>query len=114
MASGYASGKRLGRRVPGKRLLTRFHCGGFHDEDLGCGVSFRSLFLPGIAVEVTEKCFAISPGSFGPAVDKGFDLSPTCVAQGRRSAEVGGIGLHQTGVEPMLADQEAEAVAEAW
>ena len=66
----------------------------------------------GIAVEVTEKGFAIVRGSFGQVVDEGFDLLSTGIAEGGGSAVVSGIGLHETGVEPMLADQEAETVAE--
>ena len=62
---------------------------------------------------MAEKCFAIVRGSFGQVVDEGFDLIATCIAQRRRSAVVGGVGLHQAGVEPMLSDQEAEAVAES-
>jgi hypothetical protein len=68
--------------------------------------------MPGITIEVADKRFAIAGGSFGQMVNEGFDLLTTGIAQGRRSAVVGGISLHQAGVEPMLSDQEAEAVAE--
>src|ERR1700730_3757449 len=113
MVSGDASGKRLGRYEPGKRPPTRRHCCGFHDEDLGCGVSFLGLLLlPRIAVEVAEKCFAIVRGSFSQMVDEGFDLLTRCISQGCGSAVISGVSLHQTGVEPMLADQKAETVAQ--
>src|ERR1700730_8956556 len=108
-----ASGNRPGGRGPGIRPPACLLCRVFHDEDLGCDVSFRGLLLrPGIAIKVAEKGFAIVRGSFGQMVDKCFDLLATCIAQGGGSAVIGGVGLYQTGVEPVLADQEAEAVAE--
>ena len=110
-----ASGNRPGRRGPGIRPPACLLCRVFHDEDLGCDVSFRGLLLrPGIAIKVAEKAFAIARSSFGQVVNEGFDLVSACIAQGRSSAVIGGIGLHQTGVEPMLADQEAESVTEPW
>src|SRR6202521_2231285 len=80
------------------------------DSDLnGCGCSveaFRAavssqyfglgLLLPGKAVEVAEKRFAIVRSSFGQMVNEGFDLFTTRIAQGRSSAVVCGIGIHET------------------
>src|SRR5579863_509453 len=42
-----------------------------------------------------------------------LDLSSTGIFQGLRATEVDGISLDQVGIEPMLTDQLAEAIANA-
>ena len=44
--------------------------------------------------------------------DKGFDQLATSALQGFSAAEMGGIGLDEVRIEIVLADQEAELVAE--
>ena len=44
--------------------------------------------------------------------DEGFDLLAGGFAEGFGAAEVDGVGLDQVGIELMLADQLAEAVAD--
>lgn len=43
--------------------------------------------------------------------DEGFDLLAGSLTEGLGAAEVDGVGLDEVGVELMLADQLAEAVA---
>src|ERR1700722_13314425 len=45
-------------------------------------------------------------------VDEGFDLLSTGIPQGRSSTVIGGIGLHEAGVQLVLANQEAKSIAE--
>ena len=56
---------------------------------------------------------AIFGGALGQVVDEGFDLISAGISQGGGAAVIGGIGLHEAGIEVVLADQQAEAVAEA-
>ena len=71
------------------------------------------LLLLGIAVELADQPFAIFSGALGEVVDESFDLISGGLPQAGGAAEVGGIGLHEAGIELVLANQEAEAVAEA-
>ena len=45
--------------------------------------------------------------------DEGFDLIRAGIAQRGGAAVVSGIGFDEAGIEMVLADQQAEAVAEA-
>jgi hypothetical protein len=45
--------------------------------------------------------------------DEGFDPIPAGLADFLGAAEISGIALDQGGIELMLADQEAESIAEA-
>jgi hypothetical protein len=44
--------------------------------------------------------------------DEGLDQVPAGLPDGLGTAEVRGVGLHEVGIEVVLADQEAEPVAE--
>ena len=67
----------------------------------------------GIAIELADQPVAIFGGALGQIVDEGFDLISAGISQGGGAAVVGGIGLHEASIELVLADQQAEAVAEA-
>jgi hypothetical protein len=67
----------------------------------------------GIAVELADQPVAIFDGTFGEIVDEIFDELPAGIAECSGTAVVGGIGLDETSIEVMLANQQAEAVAEA-
>jgi hypothetical protein len=67
----------------------------------------------GIAIELADQSVAILGGALGQIVNEGFDLISVGIPQGRGSAVVGGIGLHEASIESVLADQQTEAVAEA-
>src|SRR3984893_19586882 len=47
-------------------------------------------------------------------IDEGFDLLSGGIVKGRSSAIIGGVGFHESGIELMLANQQAEPVAQAW
>ena len=51
-------------------------------------------------------------GPVGQVGDKAFDLLPGGLAEGFGAAEIDGVGLDQVGIELMLADELAEAVAD--
>jgi hypothetical protein len=69
--------------------------------------------LRSIAVEVTNQSGAVLSGALGQNVNKGFDQIPAGITQSGGSTVVGGIGLHEAGIELVLAHQEAKAIAEA-
>jgi len=74
----------------------------------------RTFLRSGIAVELAEQCVAVFLGPIGPIgqmSNKAFDLLAGGFAEGLGAAEVDGVGLDQVGIELMLADQLAEAVA---
>ena len=88
-------------------------CWDCRHADLGYGVSWGNLLRFGIAVELADQPVAIFGGALGQIVDEGFDLISAGISQGGGSAVVGGIGLHEASIELVLANQQAEAVAEA-
>ena len=45
--------------------------------------------------------------------DEGFDQITTGFFEGFGAAEVGGVGLHECGIEVVLADQKAELIAQS-
>lgn len=53
-------------------------------------------------------------GPFAQMIDEGLDHIAAGLSQLFSSAELGGIALHQIRVELVLADQQAETIAEAW
>ena len=78
-------------------------------------LAFHELHLRrlGIAIELAEQGIAVPGGPIGEVGDEGLDLASAGVAKGWGSAIVSGIGLHEAGIELVLADQQAELVAEA-
>src|SRR5271165_1929239 len=65
-----------------------------------------------IAVELAEQSIAVSLGRLGKLLDEAFDLLAGGVFEGFGSAEVDGVGFHQLGIEPVLANDLAETVAD--
>ncbi len=68
------------------------------------------MFL-GIAVELAEQGVAVFLGPVGQVRDEAFDLFAGGFAEGFGAAEIDGVGLDEVGIELVLADQLAEAVA---
>jgi hypothetical protein len=66
----------------------------------------------GIAIEVTDQTGPVFGGPLGQVVDEIGDQFPTGLAEGSGAAEVSGIAFDQGGIELMLADQLAEAIAQ--
>ena len=62
---------------------------------------------------MAEQTLAILGSSFCKVVDEGFDRFSAGVAEGWGSAVVGGIGLHEGGIELVLTDQQAETITQA-
>lgn len=66
----------------------------------------------GIAVEFGKKASVVFAGPFSEVIDEGFDHIPAGASQLFGSAELSGIALHEMGIELVLADQEAQAIAQ--
>src|SRR5579859_4084821 len=64
-----------------------------------------------VAVQLAEQGIAILLGPVSQVLNEVLDLLACGVTQSSHSAEIDGIGLHQIGVEFMLADELAEAIA---
>jgi hypothetical protein len=62
---------------------------------------------------VAKQPFTVPCGANGQIVNEGFDLLSAGISQSGGPAVVSGIGLHEASIEMVLANQEAEAVAEA-
>ena len=62
---------------------------------------------------MAEQTVAILGGSLCQVVDEGLDRFAAGVTEGWSAAVVGGIGLHEGGIELVLADQQAETIAQA-
>ena len=71
-----------------------------------------TFLIYGIAVELAEQGIAVFLGPVGQVGDEGFDLFAGGFAEGFGAAEIDGVGLDQVGIELVLADQLAEAVAD--
>ncbi|MHB8617569.1 MAG: hypothetical protein ACYC93_16050 [Candidatus Acidiferrales bacterium] len=65
----------------------------------------------GKTAEFREKSIAILKGPFGEVVDERLDHIAAGGSQLFGSAELGGIAFHEIGIELVLADQQAEAIA---
>jgi hypothetical protein len=65
-----------------------------------------------IAVELAEQRVTVFLGPVGQVGDEAFDLLAGGFAEGLGAAEIDGVGLHEVGIELVLADQLAEAVAD--
>jgi hypothetical protein len=66
----------------------------------------------GIAIELADQPVAIFRGAHGQIVNEVFDLLSAGLSQGGSSTVVSGVGFHESSIEVVLADQQAEAVAE--
>jgi hypothetical protein len=60
---------------------------------------------------LAEQCVPVFLGSVGQVRDEAFYLLEGGFAESLGAAEIDGVGLDQVGIELMLADQLAEAVA---
>jgi hypothetical protein len=67
----------------------------------------------GIAIKLAEQSVAVPGGPIGQVSDEGLDLALGGVSEGGGSAIVRRIALDEAGIELVLADQQAESVAEA-
>ena len=72
----------------------------------------RHLLSAEIAVELAEQGIAVFLSPVGQVGDEVFDLLASGLAQCLDAAEIGRVRLDQGGVELMLANQLAEAVAD--
>ena len=61
---------------------------------------------------MAEKGRTVFRGPFGQMSDEGFDLLSGGIVKGRSPAIIGGISFDQSGIELVLANQKAEAIAE--
>jgi hypothetical protein len=75
-------------------------------------VSWSLLLRSGIAVELAEKGRAVFRRQVSQIRNEGFDPLPRRISQVRSTAGIGGISFDQVGIELMLPDQKAEAIAE--
>src|ERR1039458_2696561 len=79
----------------------------------GPGVSCdHLLFRAHVAIELAEQGIAVLLGPVGQLLDEVLNLVPAGLSERLRTAEVDGVGLYQFGVELVLADDLAEAVAD--
>ncbi len=61
-------------------------------------------------MQLAEEARAIFGRALCEVIYEPFDLIPARVSKCGSPAVVGGIGLHESGVELVLADQQAEAI----
>src|ERR1039458_10011383 len=78
----------------------------------GPGVSCdHLLFRAHVAIELAEQGIAVLLGPVGQLLDEVLHLLPAGLPERFCAAEVDGVGLYQFGIELVLADDLAEAVA---
>jgi hypothetical protein len=65
-----------------------------------------------VAVELAEQGIAVLLGPVGQLLDEVLNLFPAGFSESLRAAEVDGVGLYEFGIELVLADDLAEAVAD--
>jgi len=78
---------------------------------LRSGVSSCTRFLAEIAVELAEQGIAVFLGPIGQVRDEVLHLLAGSFAQALDAAEVRRVGLDQSGIELMLANQLAQTIA---
>jgi hypothetical protein len=61
---------------------------------------------------LAEQCVAVFLGPVGKVNYKGFHLLTGSLTEGLGTAELDGVGLDEVGIELMLADKLAEAIAD--
>jgi hypothetical protein len=66
----------------------------------------------GERIELAEKTVSVLPGGGWRMGDEALDRFTAGVLEGRSAAELSGISLHGIGIEVVLADEEAETIAE--
>jgi len=76
---------------------------------VSCGTCFR---LPAIAAELAKQSVAVLGDQFSQMSDERLDLLTAGLPQIFGAAELGCILLDCRGIQPVLADQQAELVAE--
>ena len=69
-------------------------------------------FCAEIAVELAKQRIAILLSPIGQVRDEVLDLLASGFTQSLYAAEIGGIGLDQSGIELMLADELAQPIAD--
>ena len=80
---------------------------------LGAGASCDHLLTGAcIAVELAEQGIAVFLSSICKLLDEAFDLLTGSIFECLGTTEVDGVGLNQLGIEPVLADELAEPVAD--
>ena len=67
----------------------------------------------GKAVELAEKPRAVPTGPLRQMGDEGLNQVPAGFAEFLSAAEISGVALDQSGIELMLADQQAKSVTKA-
>src|SRR5207248_8744196 len=65
-----------------------------------------------IAVELAEQGIAVFLGPIMEMLDKVLNLLTGCFPQGFDPAKINSIGLHQVGIELVLADDLAKVIAD--
>src|SRR5207248_3696663 len=65
-----------------------------------------------IAVQLAEHCIAVLFRPVRQVRDEALDLFSGCIPESLGAAEVDGVGLHQTGIELVLANDLAESIAD--
>src|SRR6266550_4239252 len=83
------------------------------DGDFRNSASCRTSFGWQIAVELAEQGIAVFLDPIRQMNYKSFDLLTLRFTQSFDSAIIRGVGLHQVGIEPMLANDLAKAVADS-
>ena len=65
-----------------------------------------------IRIKLTSELFAIFAGFLLEVHDEGFDLFSARPAESLGATEVRGVGLHEIGIEVVLADEKAKLIAQ--
>src|SRR4029077_630732 len=83
-------------------------------QDLECGVSSDTFFLRSgeVRIELAEQGTAVLFGPVAQVLDEILDLLACSLTQTLHPTEVGGIGLHQSRIQLVLANDLAEAIAD--
>jgi hypothetical protein len=79
---------------------------------LFCKIFFGTMNATLAFVFLAEQCAAVFLGPVGKVNYKGFHLLAGSLTEGFGTAEIDGVRLDEVGIELMLADELAEAVAD--
>ena len=110
MVSADASGRKRHRHGPGTIPAADSRDSDFVHAIPEHGVSWVGLRGLSIGIEFADQRVSIFLRSLGEVGDEGFNQVAASILERLRAAEVGGIGLHERGIEVVLADQKAELI----
>jgi len=110
MVFGDAADTTLVPHAPETRHRDRFRNLGVLNANRESDVSWLTRRWLCVGIESADQHVPVFLCARSQMRDKGLDQIAICFFQGWRAAEIGGVGLDESGIEIVLADQQTELI----